>query len=170
METLEAIYSRRSIRKYKQETIPQEIIDELLKAAMKAPSAGNEQPWHFIVIQDLKILEGLPKWLPGSAFVVEAPLVIIVCADLRLQKSKYEWWIQDCSAAAENILLAARSKGLGAVWVGIYPKEERVKNLKESLGLPENIMPLCIIPVGYPAEEKATEDRFQTSKIHYNGW
>ena len=170
MDALEAIFSRRSIRKYKKEAVPKELIDELLNAAMNAPSAGNEQPWHFVVIQDRKILDGVPKCHPHAHFITEAPAAIVVCAELQLAKWNKEWWPQDCSAAAENILIAAQAKGLGAVWVGVYPLENRIQGLKALLALPPDIIPLCIIPIGYPAENKLRESRYQSSRIHYEHW
>jgi nitroreductase len=170
MDAMEAIISRKSIRKYTKEAVSKELIDELLSAAMNAPSAGNEQPWHFVVIQDLKILNEIPKCHPNASFLTGAPVVIVVCADLQLQKWKDAWWIQDCSAAAENILIAAQAKGLGAVWAGVYPVDRRVQGIKDLLGLPQDVIPLCIIPIGYPAEKKPSENRYQPSRIHHNHW
>jgi nitroreductase len=170
MDALEAISSRRSIRKYKKEAVPKELVDELLHAAMNAPSAGNEQPWHFVVIQDRKILDRIPECHPHADFIKEAPAAIVVCGDLQLAKWNKEWWPQDCSAATENILIAAQAKGLGAVWVGIYPKEDRIQGLKALLALPPDIIPLSLIPIGYPAENKPGETRYQSSRIHYDRW
>lgn len=170
MEALEAIFSRRSIRKYTKEAVPKELIDELLQAAMSAPSAGNEQPWHFVVIQDRKILDGIPKCHPHANFVTEAPAAIVVCAELQLAKWNKEWWPQDCSAATQNILIAAQAKGLGAVWVGVYPLEDRIQGLKALLGLPPDIIPLCIVPLGFPAENKPAGSRYQAPRIHYDHW
>jgi nitroreductase len=169
MDAIEAILSRRSIRKYKKEAVPKELMDQLLGAAMNAPSAGNEQPWHFIVIQDRKVLDGIPKCHPYSGMLREAPAAIVVCADLQLLADK-AWWVQDCSAATENILIAAQAKGLGAVWLGVYPKDDRVTGMKDLLGLPQDIIPLSIISVGYPAEEKPYKSSYQPSRIHYDGW
>jgi nitroreductase len=170
MDAIEAILSRRSIRKYEKKPVSKELIDELLTAAMSAPSAGNEQPWHFVVIQDPKILEEVPKCHPHASFLTEAPVAIVVCGVLQLAKWDKEWWAQDCSAATQNLLIAARAKGLGAVWVGIYPREERVKGIQKLLALPPDIIPLNIIPVGYPAEKRPSESRFQSSRIHYDRW
>lgn len=169
MEAMDAILSRRSIRRYKKEAVPKELIDELLNAAMNAPSANNEQPWHFVVIQDRKILDKVPKVHPYSSMLREAPLAIVVCADLQLVRDK-AWWVQDCSAATENILIAAQAKGLGAVWLGVYPREDRVRGIQNLLALPQHVIPLCIIPVGYPAEEKPCENRYQSSRVHYEHW
>lgn len=170
MDAIEAILSRRSIRKYRKKVVPKKLIDELLGAAMHAPSACNEQPWHFVIIQDRRILNEVPKYHPHSYMIREAPLAIVVCVDLNLVEEDGAWWVQDCSAAAENTLIAAQSKGLGAVWLGVYPKADRVKGMQGLLALPRNVIPFCIIPIGYPAEKKPRETRCQSSRIHYNCW
>lgn len=141
----------------------------LLKAAMAAPSAGNQQPWHFIIIQDRNILDEIPKVHPYAQMTSEAPLAILVCGDLRNEKHP-GFWVQDCSAATENILIEACELGLGAVWVGVYPNEQRVAALSKLVGLPEKIIPLSLIPVGYPAEHKPPSERYDVAKIHYNKW
>jgi len=163
MDAIQAILSRRSIHRYTSQPVPSDVIEELLRAAMSAPSAGNEQPWHFVVINDRQILDEIP-WIPG-----EASAAILVCADLSLAKH-LSFWVQDCSAATENILIAANAKGLGAVWVGMYPGEERVTEMRKLLGIPENVIPLSLIPIGYPAEQKPPADRYNTSRIHHNHW
>lgn len=170
MDAIEAILARRSIRKYRKKTVPKKLIDELLKAAMNAPSACNEQPWHFVIISDREVLDEVHKRHPHSYALREAPVAIVVCVDLNLAEEDRVWWVQDCSAAAENILIAAQAKGLGAVWLGVYPKDDRVKGLRRSLSLPRNVIPLCIIPIGYPAERKHYENRYQSSRVHHNCW
>lgn len=170
MDALEAILSRRSIRKYSKEAVPEELIDELLKAAMNAPSAGNEQPWHFVVIQDRKILDEIPARNPRALPCSEAPAAIVVCGDIGIAKWDGTWWVQDCSAATENILIAAQANGLGAVWLGVHPMDDRVESIKKLLALPEHVIPLCIIAIGYPAEKKPVESRYQSSRIHFNRW
>ena len=169
METIEAILTRRSIRKYKPDPVPDEVVKELLEAAMSAPSAGNQQPWHFIVIRDRAILDAIPTFHPYSQMLKEAPLGIVVCGDLEKQIHD-GYWVQDCSAATENLLLAAHAKGLGAVWLGVYPREPRVIGVKEILKLPDYIIPLCIISLGLPAEEKPPSKRFIPERIHYDRW
>jgi nitroreductase len=169
MEAMEAILSRRSIRHYRSGKIPEEVVGELLMAAMSAPSASNEQPWHFIVIDDRRILDEVPKYHPYSNMLREASLAIAVCGDLERQ-TRDGYWVQDCSAATENILIAAHALGLGAVWLGVYPREDRVQATKELLGIPEHVLPLCLIAVGYPAEQKPRSDRYQESRIHHNRW
>ncbi len=169
MDAMEAILTRRSIRKYKAAPIPESLIHALLDAAMNGPSSGNAQPWHFVVVTDRKILDGIPKFHPYSDPVKEAPLAIVVCADLHLEKNKGAW-VQDCSAAIENLLIAANAQGLGAVWLGVYPYEERVNGVRKLLGLPEHVITLGIILVGYPAEKKPPANRFKQERVHQNKW
>jgi nitroreductase len=170
MEVIDAICSRRSIRKYTSEPIPKSVIGKLLQAAMSAPSAGNEQPWHFVVIEDHKILDQIPKFHENSGMLREAPLAVAVCGDLLLQKYKAPFWVQDCSAATENILIAANSLGLGAVWLAIYPIEGRVEGMRKLLALPENIIPLSVVAIGHPAESKPPANRYDPSRVHKNNW
>ncbi|NLI14818.1 MAG: nitroreductase family protein [candidate division Zixibacteria bacterium] len=166
---MNSLFKRRSIRHYTKEPIKPESIELLLKAAMAAPSAGNQQPWHFIVIQDRRILEEIPNLHPYAQMVMEAPLAILVCGDISSEKHP-GFWVQDCSAATENILIEACELGLGAVWVGVYPNEQRVAALSKLVGLPEKIIPFSLVPIGYPAEHKPPSNRYDMAKIHYNRW
>ncbi len=166
---MDIILTRRSIRKYRNKDVSDELVEKLLKAAMSAPSAGNQQPWHFIVVRDREILDEIPKIHPYSAMLKEAPLAIVICGDVNLEKYK-GYWVQDCSAATQNLLLAAHHLGLGAVWLGVYPVEERVEKIKKLFNMPESVIPLCIVAIGYPAEEKPPADRFDKSRIHYDKW
>ncbi len=170
METLEALLTRRSIREYAPQSVPGELIQKLLEAAMQAPSAGNQQPWHFIVLTERQQLDALADVLPYGKMLKAAPLGVVVCADLKLEKHR-GFWMQDCSNATMNILLAAHDQGLGAVWVAIYPLEDRVAGAKQVLGLPEQVVPLCVVPVGYPANRpQPPERRFSESRLHHNRW
>ncbi len=169
MDALTTIFSRRSIRLYTTKHVSREMVNEILKAAMSAPSAGNERPWHFIVLTDRAILDAIPKFHPYSAMLKHAEVAILVCGDVGLEKHK-GYWTLDCAAATENMLLAAHAKGLGAVWCGVYPTEDRIVNLIRLLNLPEHIVPFSLIPLGFPAEEKQTPDRFDGSRVHENGW
>ncbi len=169
MEAMKAILSRRSIRRYTSKEIPEELIKDLLKAAMSAPSAGNQQPWQFVVINDRTILDEIPKFHPYAQMLTQAPVAILVCGDLKRETHR-GYWIQDCSAATQNILLAAHAKGLGAVWLGIYPREERVKGMRKLLNIPEQVIPFSLISIGYPAEQKPPSNRYDESRIHYNTW
>jgi nitroreductase len=169
MDALTTIFSRRSIRLYTTKPVSREMVNEILRAAMSAPSAGNERPWHFIVLTDRNILDAIPKFHPYSAMLKHAQVAILVCGDLTLEKNK-GYWTLDCAAATENVLLAAHAKGLGAVWCGVYPTEDRVANLKKLLSLPEHVVPFSLVPLGFPAEEKQAPDRFDGSRVHENRW
>ena len=168
MDAIEAILSRRSIRKYTSQKISDQVIKDLLEAAMSAPSANNEQPWHFIIINEHKILEDIPKFHPYSGMLREAPLAILVCVDLDAGSEGF--LVQDGSAATENILIAAHAKGLGAVWLGIYPLKERITGMRKLLAIPERILPLSLIAIGYPAEIIPRKNCYQPSRVHNNRW
>jgi nitroreductase len=166
---MDAILNRRSVRKYKDIKINEELVQKLLKAAMAAPSAGNEQAWQFIVLRDKNIMKKITEVHPYSNMLPSADVAIVVCGDESKEKFK-GFWVQDCSASTENILLAAQANGLGAVWLGVYPETNRVEGLQQVLNLPSNVIPLSIIPVGYPDEEKSPADRFDKTRIHYDRW
>jgi nitroreductase len=170
METLEALLTRRSIREYSQQAVPDELVMKLLEAAMQAPSAGNQQPWHFIIVNEPQQLNALADVLPFGKMLKNAPLGIIVCADLKLERYA-GFWVQDCSNATMNILLAAHAQGLGAVWVAIYPVEDRVAGAKQILGLPKQVVPLCVVPLGYPAaKSEPPARRYDENRLHQNHW
>jgi nitroreductase len=169
MDVLEAIRTRRSIREYSDQPVPDDIIQQLLAAAMMAPSARNAQPWQFIRINNPTLLEKIPTFHPNGAMAANAPVAILVCGDLRLELSP-GYWPQDCSAAVQNLLLAAHGLGLGAVWTGVYPREERMAGLRKLLGLPEDVIPHSLIPLGYPVEQPTSEDRYKEDRVHKNGW
>ena len=166
---MDAVLSRRSIRKYNKKPVSDELIKKLLDAAMSAPSAGNEQPWHFIIITDPRILSKIPTFHNHAEMLKGASLAILVCSDMNLDKHK-GMWVQDCSAATENMLIAVQAQGLGAVWLGIYPREERINGLRKLLSIPEHIIPFSLISIGYPAETKPKANRYNESRIHYNKW
>ena len=166
---MEEIFTRRSIRKYMDKDIEAEKIRKLLEAGAAAPSAGNEQPWHFIVIKDRKRLDHLAEIHPYAKMLKDAPLAIAVCADL--DKQKYDgFWVQDCSAATQNILLEAVSLDLGAVWLGCHPAEDRERVISNFLELPENTKTFSLISIGYSAEKKESADRLTDDIIHYEKW
>jgi nitroreductase len=169
MDTIDAIMTRWSVRKYKDKKIPDGTVKQLLEAAMQAPSAGNEQPWHFVVITESKILEQVPAFHPHSHMLKEAPLAILICDDPELEMFKNRG-ILDCSAAAENILLAAHALGLGAVWLGIYPVEERIAGMRRLLNMPSAIIPVALISIGYPNEKQRTDYRYRNERVHLNRW
>jgi len=168
MDAMEAILTRRSIRKYTKQPVSDEVLKELLEAAMCAPSAGNRQPWCFVVINDRKIMNEIPKYQIYSQMLKEAAVAIFVCCDINLENKGFG--VEDCSAATQNILLAAHAKGLGAVWLGVYPPEPLVTATKKLLNLPEHIIPISLISIGYPAEQKPQPDRYRADRVHYNQW
>jgi nitroreductase len=169
MDAIEAILTRRSVRKYIKKEISKETIKELIEAGMSAPSAGNQQPWHFIIIDKPTILEKVPTFHNHAQMLKNASIAILVCGDLNLESHK-GMWTHDCSAATENILIAVRAKKLGAVWLGIYPREKRVKGMRSLLNLPNNVIPFSLISIGYPDEEQKRINRYNISRIHYNKW
>ncbi|MFA5102832.1 MAG: nitroreductase family protein [Candidatus Thermoplasmatota archaeon] len=169
MDTFEVIISRRSIRKYKKQIIPEELLQKLLRAAFSAPSAGNQQPWHFVILDDRKLLNIIHTFHPSARILIEADKAVLVCGDLHLEKFKGYWMI-DCAAATQNILLAAHSLGLGACWLGLYPREGRVAGMRKLLQLPTHIIPFALVSLGFPAEIKPREDRYSISRIHRNKW
>ena len=168
MDTLETIRTRRSVRKYQDRPVPPELLEQLLAAAMSAPSARNAQPWHFVVIDDRELLAEIPRINP-NARMAAAAAAILVCGDLKLEKSA-GFWVVDCAAATENLLLAAHALGLGAVWTGIHPRQQRVEGFRRMLQLPENVVPHSLVPLGYPAEQPEAADRYRADRIHRNGW
>jgi len=169
MEAYEAIISRRSIREYTDKPVPDSYIEKLLKAAMSAPSSGNQQPWHFVVITNRKLLDEIPEFHPYSRMPYQAQMAILVCADTAIEKHP-GCWVEDCSAATENILLASHALGLGVVWLGIYLKEDRVEAIKKLFKLPVNVMPFPLIAVGFPAETKPKAERYNENRVHFNEW
>jgi len=169
METLDAIKTRRSIRKFKPQLISREIILELLEAAMFAPSAGNEQPWQFVVLDDRKILDEVPRICSTASMCRQSATAVLVCGDAALEKYP-GFWALDCSAAVENLLLAAHALGLGAVWVGVYPLSDRVEAFRRLLALPREITPFALVALGYSDEEPAQPERYKEERVHYNGW
>lgn len=169
MKSLENIFTRRSIRKYKDETVSLEQIQIILRAAMYAPSAANAQPWHFIVIDDRAILDRIPTIHQYANMVHSAPLAIVVCGDLDKEKFPGRWPL-DCSAATQNMMLAAHAMGIGSVWVGIYPDEKNMKDFRRLLNLPNHIMPLALVPMGYSESIPKQPERFDETKIRNNKW
>jgi len=169
MDAIQAVMSRRSIRRYTQQEVSEDTVRQLLEAAMNAPSAGNEQPWQFVVIRQRRILDAIPSIHPYSQMLKEASLGIVVCGDLSLEVYK-GFWVQDCSAATQNILIAAHALGLGAVWLAFYPFEDRVAGLRRMLSLPEQIIPLSMVSVGWPGEKKGPAARYRQDRVHFDRW
>jgi len=169
MEVLEAILTRRSIRQYTNQKISDELVKKLLEAAMQAPSARNYQPWQFVVVDDRVTLNQIPAFHPYAEMMEQAALAILICGDLKLEKM-VEYIVQDCSAATQNLLLAAHAMGLGAVWLGVYPRERRSSGLKNLLNIPDHIVPVSLVALGYPTESKQPEYRFNEKRVHFNYW
>ncbi len=167
MELQDVLQNRRSIRKYTEEPVSKEDIDLLMHAAMSGPSACNKTPWEFYVITDEAVLEKLRNASRYSK--IYAPLAIVVCGSLSraLPSQLAPYWIQDCSAATENILLAATDLGLGTVWCGIHPQKRAEERVREALGLTEKQIPLNIIYVGHPDQVQEPRDQYKETYIHY---
>lgn len=163
---LENIFARTSVRAYQNRSVEPQKIDLLLRAGMSAPSGRDLRPWEFVVVTDRPILDSLAASLPYAKMLAKAPLAVIVCGS----PDRSSYWYLDCSAAAENILLAARAVGLGGVWTAAYPYAERMSAVRTHVGLPEDILPLCVIPIGYPATQESPKQKFDRTRIHYNKW
>lgn len=164
------ILKRTSVRSYEDRAVESEKVEKLLRAGMAAPTAVNKQPWHFIVITDKNQLLKLSEANPNAGMAAKAPLAIVVCGDMdkALEGDAREFWVQDCSAATENILLAATGMGLGAVWTGTYPSKERWAAVADVLRLPETLIPLNTIVIGYPDTEPTPKDKWKKQNISYN--
>lgn len=167
---MKEIYSRRSIRKFKDQPVEDELIHKMLRAAMYAPSAGNEKPWHFIVVKDRGKLNEITTFHIHTQMLKEAPLAIIACADTSITKYKGVFWIQDMAASIQNILLQGEALGLGTCWCGVYPIEGLVEGVSKLLNLPDHIKPVSIIAAGYPAEQREVRERYDQDRVHYDNW
>lgn len=168
---LENIHNRKSVRQYTGDPVSDEHIQTLLKAAMAAPSAVNYQPWRFVVVTERAELDAMAEILPYARMLRQAPLAIVVCGEtLWFEGKENMYWQQDCSAATQNLLLAAEALGLGAVWTGVYPDPDRTAQLSAFLGLPETVKPLCAIPIGHPAGEDKPKDKWKPENIRYSKW
>ncbi|MFW5645560.1 MAG: nitroreductase family protein [Bacteroidota bacterium] len=169
MNFTDIILSRRSIRKYKNQAVEQEKINEILKAAQYAPSAVNKQPWYFILIDNKSLFEKIMEIHPNANMLSTADKAILVCGDENLQHGE-GYWIADCGAATQNILLSAHSLGLGSCWIGVYPREQRMKAIAELFALPAEVKPFAIVSLGYPDEQKSFPERFDQRKVFKNRW
>jgi nitroreductase len=156
------IKARRSIRKYGPEPVSNEQIRTMLEAAMAAPSASNIKPWEFVVVRDAPLRQELAQVHPWSGMAADAPVVFVICG----RPSDSDHWVEDCSAATQNLLLAATALGLGGVWVGVYPRNQREDHVLKVLRLPKTWRPLCLVPVGHPAETKAPRTQYDPQRVH----
>jgi nitroreductase len=170
LNTNEAILSRRSIRLYKDSPVPEPYFKEIIKAGMYAPSAMNLQPWDFIVFNTPETIRKCVESVAhGENILKQSPAAILVCGDNNIEQN-IDYIVQNCSAAVQNILLQIHEMGLGACWIAVYPLTDVIKNLRIAFGLPEHVIPVALISLGFPAEEKTAEERYNIEKIHFNQW
>ena len=165
----EILINRRSIRRYTSEKIDSASIRNIIKAAMYAPSAVNKRPWHFIIVEDKGKMEEVMKIHANAKMLKEASHAILICGDENLQHDD-GFWIADCGAATQNLLLAAHGVGIGSCWIGIYPREQRMKDISNLFNLPKHVKPFALVSLGYPAEDKRLPERFEEKKIHSEVW
>ena len=166
---LDNIFARKSVRSYTDEPVSPEQVETILKAAMAAPSGMNMQPWRFVVVTDQKVKDKLA--IGFNKMIAKAPVVIIVCGKTTNKLgAPNKNWTADCAASTENLLLAVEALGLGAVWTACYPYEDRMNTTVEALGLPENVSPYCIVPIGHPAGNDKPKDKWNPENIHYEKW
>ena len=164
---IENILNRKSVRQYSDKKVEQEKIDTILKCAMAAPSGMNKQPWEILVVTDKEKLEKIAEIAPNALYSKNSQLAIIVCGDKNISE---RFWEQDCCAVTENILLAVEALELGAVWCMAYPSDERVAGIRSLFNFPENIIPLNIIPIGYPLTQEQPKQKYNADKVHVNNW
>ena len=170
MNELEIFLSRRSIRRYKQKSVDPNVMIDLVKAGMAAPSAFNQQPWEFVIVHNSELLEKIGDLHPFASMARYAAGFIVVCGLPEKDVRSLEMWPQDCAAATENILLAAHKLGLGAVWIGMYPNEKHMSIFSKICHIPKEAIPFSGVCFGIPDNEKPPADRFDESKIHWNSW
>ncbi len=164
---LSFIFARRSIRAYTSEPVAEADIKALLEAAMAAPTAANKRPWHFVVVTEREVLDALAEAHPYGSMLAQATLAVAVCADPSISE---RYWVQDCSAATENLLVAAASLGLGAVWLGCHPKDERKTPVREVLGIPDTTEVLSLLSIGHPDEVKPARTQYDEGRVHWQRW
>lgn len=169
MDVMEALMTRRSIRRFREEPVPAETVDRLLDALFHAPSAADARPWQFCVIDRRDLLDRLSAAMPKCEMLDSAPLAILVCAEPAREKIP-GFWPQDCAAATENLLLAAHGLGLGAVWIGLHPVADRERAVRDLLSVPPGLAPFALVAIGLAAERPAPENRRDPSRVHRNGW
>ena len=163
---LDIIFARRSIRRYTGEPVTEDEITSLLEAGMAAPSASNQQPWHFVVVTDKNTLKALADMHPYGKMLAHAAVAIAVCGDPSIS----DWWVQDCSAATENILVAAAGLGLGGVWLGCHGRPEREQAVRDALGIPKDVGVLSLLSIGHPGESREARTQYDPARVHKNQW
>lgn len=171
-DALTVIHARKSVRRYRDRPVPQESLEILLRTGMAGPSAGNKRPWAFVVTREKAGLAMLAQGMPYGKMLTSAAAAITVCGLMQqtLPDEERDFWIQDCSAASQNILLAAEALGLGAVWLGVYPLPDRVEHARRVLGLPRDVTPLNVLAIGYPLGAEKARDKFNPAAIHWEKW
>jgi nitroreductase len=171
-ETIDTILDRKSVRKFTDTPISKQQLTTLARAAMAAPTAVNRQPWEIIIVTEKALLKKLGAALPHAKMTTGAAAAFVICGNMERTGEGLErdFWVQDCSAASENLLIAASSMGLGAVWTAAFPFEERMAGVRQILGLPQDIVPLNVIPVGYGVAGIQSHDKFDVNKLHWDGW
>ena len=168
---LQFLFARRSTRRFNGQPIEPGMIQDLLEAAMAAPSAVAKDPWHFVVVQNPVTLDRLASGLPDGRFLAQAAAGMAICGDpARAHENQLSFLLQDCSAASENLLLAATQLGLGSCWLGIHPKEERIQMVREILHIPSSIIPVCLIALGWPAQRTEARTRYRSTAVHQEEW
>lgn len=168
---LQFLFARRSVRAYRQQAVSDDLVRDLLEAAMAAPSAVAKDPWEFLVVRQRKTLSEIAAGLPNGGMLREAALGIVVCGDLgRAHDRQLSYLLQDCSAAIENLLLAASALGLGACWLGVHPREDRVQHLRRLLRIPDPVLPIAAIAIGWPAESPPSRTRYREAAVHRESW
>ena len=169
--SLNFIFNRRSVRKYEGREIPADMFTDLFEAAMAAPSAVARDPWHFLLITERKMLDTIVKILPNGQMLRQAPAAVIVCGDInKAHANEVSYMLQDLSAAVENLLLAATALGLGSCWLGMHPRQDRIDGIRSLFSLPANIIPMCTIALGWPAENPEPRTRFNPERVHLEKW
>lgn len=170
-QALQALFARRSVRKYKDREIPEAMIKDVLEATMAAPSAVAKDPWEFIVVRDKDMLGRIADGLPNGQMLRDAAVGLVICGDMdKAHDHQESYMLQDCSAAIENTLVAASMLGLGTCWLGVHPRQERVTHLRNLFGFPENVIPVSVIAMGWPAEQKEPRTRYDEDKLHWEQW
>ena len=168
---LAPLFARRSVRKYQAKPVPANVVQDVLEAAMAATSANAKDPWEIIVVESPDTLARLAAGLPYGQMLVGAPIGFVVCGDLRRVNGQHlSYLLQDCSACIENLLLALAMLGLGGVWLGVHPREDRIAHLTKLFQLPEHVLPLGVVAAGYPAERPAPRTRFSAARVHRERW
>ncbi len=168
---LAPLFARRSVRKYQDKPVPAAVIRDVLEAAMAAPSANAKDPWEIIVVQKPDVLAEIAAGLPYGKMLAGAPVGFVVCGDLRRVNGQHlSYLLQDCSACIENLLLALSMLGLGGVWLGVHPREDRIAHLHGLFRLPEHVLPIGVVSAGYPAEQPAPRTRFSPARVHRGKW